>query len=145
MPESLRAQIERAIITAADEAQRLALLAMLSMYDAIEDVRHTIGTVDHKVDELSSSFRDHVSKFDRHDAWEKQWREEHFRGIPAETHVDHHEFVAGVSADRRQQQELIGEAKKGFASQAGKMLAVAIGAVICAMAGAVGVLTLLPK
>jgi hypothetical protein len=132
MPESLRQRIENAIVQAQDEAQRVMLMLMLSMFDTTDDTRNRVSDVSATLDKF-------VGDFVRHDKWEREWREAHFKGIGPDDHVDQHGVVKQIVIERRQSAEVIHEAKKGFAGQVGKTAAIAVFSLIT---GAVGALKL---
>jgi hypothetical protein len=138
MPDSLRQRIENAIVAAQDEAQRIMLMLMLAMHDAIDETRTSVHEVRDGVDALAKQFAEHSQAFVAHDSDEKRWRGEHFRGISPDVHVDHHGVVGEIIDDQRASRELRHEAAKGFVSQAGKMIAVGIGSAIAAAAAIKG-------
>lgn len=125
MSDSLRRRIEALIEKASDEAQRVMLMLLLSVFDTSEETREKVGEVATSVQRLSGQFAEH-------DAIDKAWRDDNFRDLDAETHRDDHAIVNGIRIERRKNSELVQEAKKGFAGEMGRMVAVALcSAAVC--------------
>lgn len=125
----------QAIAKAADDSQRAMLLIMLGLADMMERVEDGVNETASSVSSLCRDFTSHQTKFAEHDKWEKEWRDEHFKGIPAEVHVSHHGFVARESQRRADDKALVTEAKKGAANKLGGVLVDLVKVVLLLAAG----------
>lgn len=114
MPQGIREQIEQAIRDAADAGERTMLLIQLSLADMMSSVRDATEETAKAVSSLRADFGEH-------DKQERIWREANFRDIDPPTHIADHGFTARERIRRAEDKALMTEAKKGAASQLGKV------------------------